>query len=452
MNRPGLIRGAYLIRRSRAQRPREHCRSIRLALLASLLPGIAFAVPTDRGSLLIFSKVEIKWDAAGHVTQDTFLAFRNHHSADSVDVAVYFINGDQPLDEACTGEPCDALVRLAEPGWNTADCRFRLGRGQTMQWTATEGSAGCQSFVVLDKQGPGRPDPETHMTTNVLRGYAVAFAVGFNPNAVGHPNGQYQELRFNLLTGSAAILDYLTGRVWYYDPWIFRALNVPHGTFTGTPGVLNLDNVEYDAPYASLSFGFTGSGDYPQEFGGVLTRVDTDLTLHPVSADLRQDNDGPVVTKAEVYVTNGFGSRFSGTRRCISCWDEKLLSAYTSVAVPNHFLRTNIGTDFGVAEIRGLASRECDDLPPFFDTSQSAALLGIAAQMVTFDPGGPNEYTETWGTNLSGIGVMPAVIRYDPSDGSGEVRLPTRTQGKGSDRDDGRGNDGAGQDRPVRGK
>lgn len=421
------------------------------AFALALFPSLTLAVPADRGSLLIFSKVEIKWDAAGQVTQDTFLEFRNHHPADSVDVAVYYINGDEPLDEACTGEPCDALVQRAEPGWNTADCRFRLGRGQGMQWTATAGSAGCQSFVVLDKQGPGRPDPETHMATRVLRGYLVAFAVGFNANAVGHPNGQYEELRFNLLSGSAAILDYRTGGVWYYEPWIFRARNVAHGAFTGTPGVLNLDNVEYDAPFASLAFEFTASGDYGQGLGGGAMHVDSDLTLHPVSADLRQDNDGPVVTKAEIYITNGFGSRFSGTRRCISCWDEKLLSRYTSVAVPNHFLRANIGTDYALAEIRGLASRECDGLPPSFETSQSAALLGIAAQTVTFDPG-PDEFSETTGTNLTGVGVLPAVIRYDPSDGSGEVRHDTPRTPKGSNREDARVGDSDRGARPGGGK
>ncbi|MGI0150011.1 MAG: hypothetical protein ACREDF_10845, partial [Thermoplasmata archaeon] len=255
----------------------------------------------------------------------------------------------------------------------------------------------------------------------------------FNPNAVGRPNGGDEEIRFNYLSGSAAILNYGNGRLWYYDPWIFRALNVPHGAFTGTPGVLNLDNVEYDAAYASLSFAFSGSGDYASGFGDFPARVDTDLTLHPLSVDLRQDNDGPVVTKAEVYVTNGFGSRFSGTRRCISCWDERLLSEYTSSAAPNHFLRINLGTDFAVAEVRGVASRECDGRPPFFAGSESAAILGIAAQIVTFDPGA-DEFTDVTGSNLSGSGVMPAVIRYDPSDGAGEARLPARSGRKGVDR------------------
>lgn len=422
-----------------------------LVLSAPAVSAPLFGVPADRGSLLVYSKVEIQWNESGQVVQDTYLEFRNHHSAEAVDVAVYYINGDMPLAETCIGSPCDALVRVEEPGWNTADCRFQLARGQTVSWTATGGSSGCQPFVVLDKEGPGRPDPESQMDTRVLRGYVIAFAVGFNENAAGHPNGLFEERRFNFLSGTAAILDYRSGGVWYYDPWVFRALNVSHGAFTGTPGVLNLDNVEYDAAYASLRFEFTPSGQYPQSFGEGPARIETDLTLHPVSTDLRQDNDGPVVTKAEIYVTNGFGSRFSGTRRCISCWDERRLSEYTTGGVPNHFLRVNIGTDSAVAEIRGLASRECDELPPFFEVSQSAALLGIAAQSVTFESGA-DEFTETVGGNLVGIGVAPAIIRYDPSDGSGEAHAPETPAKPGSTRGTSRSEDSGSTDRRPAGK
>ena len=46
-----------------------------------------------RGSLLFYANVEVKWDAAGAVTQDTVLTLHNHHVYD-VNVQFYFVNGD----------------------------------------------------------------------------------------------------------------------------------------------------------------------------------------------------------------------------------------------------------------------------------------------------------------------------------------------------------------------
>jgi hypothetical protein len=49
-----------------------------MAGLAILTPSLAFAQQdrvssTEKGSLLIFSKVEIRWDATGSLIQDTFM-------------------------------------------------------------------------------------------------------------------------------------------------------------------------------------------------------------------------------------------------------------------------------------------------------------------------------------------------------------------------------------------
>ena len=51
---------------------------------------------SEKGSLLIFSKVEIRWDSMGNVIQDTFLDISNDFP-DDVQVQMYFINGDPPL-------------------------------------------------------------------------------------------------------------------------------------------------------------------------------------------------------------------------------------------------------------------------------------------------------------------------------------------------------------------
>ena len=67
-------------------------------------PGQVWRVSgTEKGSLLIFSKIEIRWDAAGNVVQDTFLDISNDWPADVL-VKLYFINGDPPLDEVPPGQ------------------------------------------------------------------------------------------------------------------------------------------------------------------------------------------------------------------------------------------------------------------------------------------------------------------------------------------------------------
>ena len=50
----------------------------------------------EKGSLVIFSKVEIRWDASGNVIQDTFLDLTNDYP-DDVLVQMYFVNGDAPI-------------------------------------------------------------------------------------------------------------------------------------------------------------------------------------------------------------------------------------------------------------------------------------------------------------------------------------------------------------------
>ena len=52
---------------------------------------------TEKGSLLFLSKVELRWDAAGTLIQDTFVSLLNDSNA-PVKVQMYFINGDPPLD------------------------------------------------------------------------------------------------------------------------------------------------------------------------------------------------------------------------------------------------------------------------------------------------------------------------------------------------------------------
>ena len=111
------------------------------AAASLLLPATADASGTHRvsgtekGSFLIYSKVEIRWDSAGNVIQDTFLDITNDWAL-PVDVKYYFINGDAPLD-------ADPPER-AHPGRNNVDGKLRLTANQPAYWSALTGQPGPQ--------------------------------------------------------------------------------------------------------------------------------------------------------------------------------------------------------------------------------------------------------------------------------------------------------------------
>jgi len=51
---------------------------------------------SEKGSLLVFPVIEIRWDSEGNVLQDTFIDLTNDYPGD-VKVKLYFVNGDPPL-------------------------------------------------------------------------------------------------------------------------------------------------------------------------------------------------------------------------------------------------------------------------------------------------------------------------------------------------------------------
>jgi len=363
----------------------------------------------QKGSLIMFSKVELKWSNTGQLLQDTFIDLSNDYPG-TVDFQAYFINGDKPLPEIRNPLPPFNIIQRFEPGWNTADCRFRLTANQPMYWSAAFGGE-CQAFTVLDAVGPGRPDPETGGATRILRGMMVLWAIDFNLDT-----NRWEEIRWNHLKGDAVIVNYQDGTAWEYNAWAFQAYEVAHGQFTGTPGELHMNGLEYDMPYADLLLDFYGAGSMVLSQGPIMAQVDTDITLHPVSQDLRQDGDGPVVTKAEFLVTNEYESTRSGTRRCIACWDQTLASNYEEPPLVINLLDVDfLGSDKGKARISGVGSQECDNLPPFFKRSENAALLGVAAKIIQFS--GASDKKSKAGMSMVGFGTEEALILYDLEDG-----------------------------------
>ncbi|MHC5002536.1 MAG: hypothetical protein ACYTJ0_05375 [Planctomycetota bacterium] len=366
---------------------------------AILTPTLAFGQQdrvssSEKGSVLIFSKVEIRWDAAGNVVQDTFIDIANDFPED-VHVLLYFVNGDPPLPQDF-GPPFER----AHPGWNWVDNAFELTKNEPTYWSALTGEPkGVSPFIVLDPGfPPGRPCPDGS-GDRCLRGMVYAWAI----------NSDGEEIRWNHLKGDATIINYRDSTAWEYNAWSFQVVApVANGDPPdANPGVLNLDGVEYAPGFDLLLLDFYAVGT--DAFSGgdpfQMISVDTDLTIHPVSIDVRQETDGPITTKAHFDVWNMEEFKFSGAYRCITCWDQWLLSQH---GIPNHFLVGNLQTDKGKARIDGQASQLCDNFGPYL--SEDASILGLAAKHLNFQFGA--SYAAA-GTNLFGAGTESAQIQYD---------------------------------------
>ena len=319
---------------------------------------------SHKGSLLVYPKIELKWNSAGLPVQDTFVTILNDYP-DDVFVHWYFVNGDEPLEAVVAGDPPE-LIERAHPGWNWVNCSTVLTQNEPTYFSALTGSGGCQPFTTLDTAGGvvGRLDPEAADGSRVLRGFAIAYAVDRHGN----------EISWNHLSGSATVVSYADQAAWEYNAYAFQA-SAELGLWTNdAPGEFLLDGGEYEVCFDKLLLDFYAVGSPAFSQGATAVMLDTDLTLFPVMADLRQDNDGPLTTKAKFDIWNQNEDGFSGTTRCITCWDQTLLSNYE---LPNHFMMSTIHTDKGKARIDGIFSTVCPE-------SVDAPLLGVAAKLLGF--------------------------------------------------------------------
>lgn len=363
---------------------------IGMLCLAVLVPG---ALAQDRtcssvkGSLLVYPKVEVRWDAAGNLVQDTFITVNNDYPADVL-IQAYFLS-----------EPC-----------NWFDNFFELTMNQPAYWAASSGlPLGVSPWDIL---GDPYPDPEGSGEF-IIRGSILLWAV----------DADHREIRWNHLYGGAIIVNYNYNTAWEYNAYAFPAVTtVPHGGLLYTPyGRLDLDGTEYVYGYAKLLMDFFAVGATAFSGGGDLITHDTDLTLFILSNDLRQDGAGPFRTKAYFELWNENELGISGTEYCVQKYNETLFST-----VGGPLMVENLHTNMGRARITGVQSYWCD-LPQRPSTDQS--LLGVQARILSFDGGAPE--TDIAGSNLFGSGTQAATIWYDIPEVPPELRNRTQVPGNG---------------------
>jgi len=436
------------------------CASVALSVLASsaLAQGLPRASATDKGSLIVFPKVEIQWVNFGSptnpnwvITTDTFVDISNDYPGD-VNVQMYFVNGDEAFekrvcwpnnmhnrchdDAECAREDPNDFCERTHLGWNWVDVKILLTAHQPTYWSAASGSNRVSPFTILDPASPpGRPCSPAgghNAGTRCLRGFIIAFAV----------NDQGVPIRWNHLKGDAMIVHYegpFGPGAESYNAYSFSALwgpdgsvNVEYPEFVANPDdevthvELLLDGVLYEAVPQYLLYDFYAekSEVFSRRFDGKVSpvlEVWNELTLMPMDIDLRQETEGPTVTKATFTLWNENEIKFTGMDRCISCWDQEWLINYDA---PNHFLYANLGTDKGKAQIDGFASQRCnddghdEDDPDDDIISVKSAMLGLA-RVHLLRGGAPAAAVQLspWvghaAHNLVGVGAEAASIKID---------------------------------------
>jgi len=351
-------------------------RKIAIASLVAAICCSAYAQnrvsATQKGSVLIFPKIEVRWDVNGSLIQDTFVDIANDYITDVHFLAFY-------VNELCETIHIDSTLTLNEPAW----------------WAASTGvgSKAVAPFFGFD-QAYDDPDGSTDL---VVRGYLVVIATDVLD----------RQINFNHLYGQATLVNYAEGDAWEYNAYAFRALIGTTGATIGTAGEIQLNGTQYDYAFDYLLLDYFASGSFAFSGAGVVVEHETDLTLMITDQDLRQETEGPYVTKAFFRIWNEDETSFTN-EFCLIKWDQSLISKWGGA-----FLRTNLQTDKGRARIDGIYSQLCntvdDDNNPVL-TSGNFPLLGVQAKILTFD----SSACAKAGGELVGSGTQSTCILYDP--------------------------------------
>ncbi|MCO6437354.1 MAG: hypothetical protein J5J06_09735 [Phycisphaerae bacterium] len=380
-----------------------------IAAAASSANGQAYlsvrGTANEKGSVLWFSRVSVGWDAAGNIVQDTFIELTNDFPED-VHVQMYYVNGDEPLEQGSDNRPHE--------GWNWLDNLILLTGDEPAYWSlATGHPKGTAPFGQLDAGNPpGRPDPY-HPGRWVVRGFIVLWAV----------DSEGAEINWNHLSGKATLVDYMDGSAWEYTPWSFQARTSRRGQETdGNPGILLFNGGEFDLAPGTLLMNFPAVGSTLRSANRMASVNDVELTLQPMMVDFRNVGFDRLFTKVRITVWNMNEVKLTGIVRPLTCWESERLGHY---GFPNHFLLQNLQTDRGKAHLDSLGSTECATV------SLPAPLLGLVSQLIHFSP----KTREEAGVELAGLGCEEGALLYDvePSIPPERVDAPN-TDGKPTER------------------
>jgi hypothetical protein len=315
-----------------------------LLVLSLLVVGVSATAPaqpvrvgdaSQKGSLLVFPKVQVEIADNGTVWFDTIITIGNDHSLD-VNLECFWVDAEQ----------------------KTADFMFTLTGYQPTWFKASDG-LGSHGWGV-SPFGPGNKEGE-------LKCWAMA---------VNEATMEEYQALFNHLYGTAILVDLRNAASLEYSAYAFKG-HYPdssgvYKTRLGSTGTLVLDNnypsPSYDTGSAYITFNFVTT---PPPGSNAPTASKTELTLVPLRQDLRQDRL-PTCTKAKFDVWNENEVKLTGAYQCIKCWfegslerigiDKDPVSGRPTGYLGVNFSYRSLHTYMGRARVTSVASTQCRNI------------------------------------------------------------------------------------------
>jgi len=331
------------------------------AMSSTAFAGNPVGNPGQKGSLLIYPNIRA---GAG---QDTLITLTND-SAVGVLLKCYYASSD-PL-----ATPNSSTAAQIRPFKHFGDFTINITHNQPISWWASTGLAYANSQRSAGSIAPpfGNPFPDGQTrTAGELKCWAIT------------DDGSTQKSH-NHLFGTASIWSG-GGQANEYTAYAFQNAAAAEAV-TATPGVLNLNNVDYDACPNILLGNF-------QAAGSGTTRV----TLASCNQDLRQAYT-PTITKLTWTFFNQDENARTGTHWCADSWYE---TSFPTAGWP-YTTSLGLGTEVGYFRIETTA-----DTQVCGPSAVTSSYVGVIEQTTG---GGFLR-----GTNLTGRGSTSGVIKYDVS-------------------------------------
>lgn len=335
--------------------------ALAVLFVAALAVSVAGAAPnvgntTQKGSVLVFPKVQITGTGLGAPQRETFITISNDYYAD-VNIKCYWRRG---------------------PNHHTQDFTFKLTANQPAYFQASTGQNADSDALPIAVPPFEGPD-----------GMLLCFAV----DAAGA-----NSINWNHLYGTATVIDYSLDSAYAYNSWNFaaRAAGVSLGGVVGTPGKIALDGVKYDACPQYLLVNFPSVGAY----GGLFRNVD--LTLVPCKVNVKQDTYN-IRTKAQFDLWNENEVHYTGVYQCIRSWFEGLIDDMANNG--SKFRLNDLHSAFGRFRVTGVASTVCRE-------SVHSPLIGLAVTQIDSDSDGEVDAITGVTGNAAGIDAS-GFVKWD---------------------------------------
>lgn len=205
----------------------------------------------------------------------------------------------------------------------------------------------AEGIMVISNDYPGDVRLQSYVVNNQnCDAYDMAFSLTANQTAVffgpdlAEPfedcgslsvyvwavNSENEQIRWNHLSGYSE-----NG-----NATAAAALTGAHGETVGVPGTINMDGVEYASAYAGVTVNFRA------DYGG--------MAIELLDKDFADKTADPATTKIVAEIWNMDEVKFSGTSRCVTCFESSDLSSWSDSAV-NFFRGASLGSDFGKARL-----------------------------------------------------------------------------------------------------